>query len=171
MTVIRTTETLLALAEKVFLTTANALLLAMLVVNFLNIMSRLLFDLGIIWAFPLTGVMFVWVIFFSFFVIYRRGQDVAIDVVTRRMPPRLRAAASVFVAALVVGLMGLILAQAPVLVPRQVGTIDLIGIQRYWLAIPFFLSCFLIAVEFLLRLRLAVLELLSGADQPGKVPS
>ena len=168
---IRLTETFLALAEKVFLTTANGLLLAMLVVNFLNIMSRLLFDLGIIWAFPLTGVMFVWVIFFSFFVIYRRGQDVAIDVVTRRMPPRLRALSAVFVTALVVALMGLVLAQAPVLVPRQVGTIDLIGIQRYWLAVPFFLSCFLIAIEFLLRLRVAVLDLLTGGRAMEDIPS
>jgi TRAP-type C4-dicarboxylate transport system permease small subunit len=149
-------ETLLALAEKVFMTIANALLFAMLAVNFLNIMSRLLLDVGIIWAFPLTSVLFVWVIFFSFFVIYRRGQDVAIDVLTRRMPARLRAATEAFVALVVVGLMLLVLAQAPVLLPRQVGAIDLIGMQRYWLAVPFFLSCGLIALEFLLRLRLAV---------------
>ena len=113
--------------------------------------------------------MFVWVIFFSFFVIYRRGQDVAIDVVTRRMSPRLRALTTAFVAFIVVALMALVLAQAPVLVPKQVGTIDLIGIQRYWLAIPFFLSCFLIGVEFLLRLRVAVLALLEGRAQPEDV--
>jgi TRAP-type C4-dicarboxylate transport system permease small subunit len=167
VTVIRHTETLLALAEKVFLTIANALLLAMLVVNFLNIMSRLILDKGIIWAFPLTGVLFVWVIFFAFFVIYRRGQDVAIDVVTRRMPDRLRMGVEAFVAFVVVALMLLVLAQAPVLVPKQVGTIDLIGIQRYWLAVPFFLSCLLITVEFLLRLRAAVLAFQDTAAEQG----
>lgn len=165
MRLVATTEKLLALAEKAFLVIANGLLFTMLAVNFLNIMSRLLFDKGIIWAFPLTSVLFVWVIFFSFFVIYRRGQDVAIDVLTRRMSTRVRAATEAFVAVIVIALMGLILAQAPVLVPKQVGTIDLIGIQRYWLAVPFFMSCFLIAVEFVLRLRSAVLAFRGIPDE------
>ncbi|MBV6658268.1 MAG: TRAP transporter small permease [Devosiaceae bacterium] len=141
---------------------ANGLLFAMLAINFVNITSRFLFDKGIIWVFPLTSVFFVWMIFFSFFVIYRRGQDVAIDIATRRMPPRVAAATEAFVCFIVVGLMILILAQAPVLIPRQVGTIDLIGIQRYWLAIPFFFSCFLIAVEFVLRLRGSIRTLTQG---------
>ncbi len=157
MTLVGLIERGLAVAEKLFLTIANTLLLAMLVVNFANIMLRLTLDEAIIWAFPLTSVLFVWVIFFSFFVIYRRGQDVAIDVLTRRMPDRLKATVEAFVAFIVVALMGIVLAQAPILIPRQVGTIDLIGMQRYWLAVPFFLSCFLIAVEFLLRLRTAIL--------------
>ena len=168
---IRLVETFLALAEKAFMAIANALLFAMLVVNFLNILWRALFDKGIIWAFPLTGVMFIWAIFFSFFVIYRRGQDVAIDVVTRRMPPRLRAITAAFVACVIVGLMVLVLAQAPVLLPRQVGAIDMIGIQRYWLAVPFFLSCLLIAVEFALRFRLAVMAAIGGGLHNGEIGS
>ncbi len=164
MRLVQGIERCLALAEKAFLFIANSLLFAMLVINFINIASRLLFDKAIIWAFPLTGVFFVWVIFFSFFVIYRRGQDVAIDILTRRMPERLRAATEAFVAVIVIALMVLVLAQAPVLVPRQVGTIDLIGIQRYWLAVPFFLSCFLIAIEFVLRLRSSIRALLDITD-------
>ena len=166
---IRLVETFLALAEKVFMAIANALLFAMLVVNFLNILWRFLFDKGIIWAFPLTGVMFIWAVFFSFFVIYRRGQDVAIDVVTRRMAPRLRAITAAFVALVIVSLMLLVLAQAPVLLPRQVGAIDMIGIQRYWLAVPFFLSCLLIALEFTLRFRLAVMAAIGAGTQNGEI--
>lgn len=156
MTVVRTTERFLTLAEKFFLAIANSLLFAMLAINFANIASRFIFDKGIIWAFPLTGVFFVWVIFFSFFVIYRRGQDVAVDVLTRRMPDRLRFATEAFVALIVLALMITVLAQLPVILPRQVGTIDLVGIQRYWLTVPFFLSCFLITIEFVLRLRTAI---------------
>lgn len=147
---------------------ANILLAVMLAINFANITSRLLFDVGLIWVFPVTGVLFVWVVFFSFFVIYRRGQDVAIDVLTRRMPARLRAGTEAFVALVVVGLMGIVIAQAPVLLPRQVGVMDLVGIQRYWLSVPFFLSCLLIAVEFLLKLRGAILAMAApheGQDQ------
>lgn len=155
-------EALLGRAEGAFLGLANGLLVVMLVINLANILSRLVLDIGIIWVFPWTEVLFVWMIFFAFFVIYRRGQDVTIDVLTRRLPPALRRAAQVFVALAVLVLMGLILAQAPVLLPRQVGRIDMVGIQRYWLILPFFLSCTLIALDFLMRL-LAALGLVRGA--------
>ena len=152
------------MAEKVFLAIANVLLLAMLAINFVNIASRLLFDVGIIWVFPLTNVMFVWVIFFAFFVIYRRGQDVAIDVITRRLPARVQALVQIFVSLVVIGLMAIVLAQAPTLIPRQVGMIDLIGIQRYWLSVPFFFSCTLIIVQFALHFAAALAALRTGAS-------
>jgi TRAP-type C4-dicarboxylate transport system permease small subunit len=155
-------EAVLKGAERAFLAIANGLLFAMLAINLANILSRLAFDIGLIWVFPWTEVLFVWAIFFAFYVIYRRGQDVTIDVLTRRFPFRLRMAAEIFVALAVLTLMGLVLAQAPVLLPRQVGRIDLVGIQRYWLIMPFFASCILIALDFLMRLRVAVLALLKG---------
>ena len=152
------------MADKVFLAIANVLLLAMLAINFVNIASRLFFDVGIIWVFPLTNVMFVWVIFFAFFVIYRRGQDVAIDVITRRLPARVQALIQMFVSVVVIGLMAIVLAQAPTLIPRQVGMIDLIGIQRYWLSVPFFFSCTLIIVQFALHFATALAALRTGAS-------
>ena len=164
MTPVPFIEAGLAMAEKVFLAIANVLLLAMLAINFVNIASRLLFDVGIIWVFPLTNVMFVWVIFFAFFVIYRRGQDVAIDVITRRLPARVQALIQMFVSVVVIGLMAIVLAQAPTLIPRQVGMIDLIGIQRYWLSVPFFFSCTLIIVQFALHFATALAALRTGAS-------
>ncbi|MFN3936149.1 MAG: TRAP transporter small permease [Gemmobacter sp.] len=152
----------LGLAEKAFLAAANGLMILMLAINLANILSRLLFDKGIIWVFPLTAVLFVWTIFLGFYVIYRRGSDITIDILTRRLPPRLAAAIAALVAALSIGLMALILWQAQVLVPRQVGRIDMVGIQRYWLAAPLWASCALILLEFVLRLRQAILDFLSG---------
>ena len=164
MTPVPFIEAGLAMAEKVFLAIANVLLLAMLAINFVNIASRLLFDVGIIWVFPLTNVMFVWVIFFAFFVIYRRGQDVAIDVITRRLPARVQALIQMFVSVVVIGLMAIVLAQAPTLIPRQVGMIDLIGIQRYWLSVPFFFSCTLIIVQFALHFAAVLAALRTGVS-------
>lgn len=148
----RALDVLLTWAERAFLTIANGLMLTMLAINLANILSRLFFDIGIIWVFPWTEVLFIWCIFFSFYVIYRRGQDVAIDVLTRRLPDKLRAATEILVMALVIGLMALILWQATILLPRQVGRVDMVGIQRYWLSIPLFVSCSLILIDFLLRL-------------------
>ncbi|WP_052341225.1 TRAP transporter small permease [Salinarimonas rosea] len=146
----------LSAADRIFLAAANGLLLAMLAINLANILSRLILDLGIIWVFPWTGVLFVWTIFLGFFCIYRRGQDVAVDVLVRRLPDRGRAFVRVLVDLLALSLLATILAQAPTLIPRQVGVIDLVGIQRYWLSVPLFVSCFLIACQFVLDLRDAV---------------
>ncbi|WP_265516798.1 TRAP transporter small permease [Nitratireductor luteus] len=140
----------LGVCERVFLIAANGLLLVMLAINLANILSRLFLDLGIIWVFPWTGVLFVWMVFLGFFVIYRRGQDISIDILVRKFGPKLQAAFRILVGLIVIGLLVLILYQAPILVPRQVGQIDLVGIQRYWLSVPFFVSCFLIVLQFLL---------------------
>jgi TRAP-type C4-dicarboxylate transport system permease small subunit len=155
----RTIDTGLGWAERAFIAGANGLLLGMLAINLANILLRLAIDKGIIWVFPWTGVLFVWSIFLAFFVIFRRGQDIAIDILTRRLPPRLAAAIEAFVACLVIGLMLVILWQAPTLIPKQVGRIDLVGIQRYWLAAPLWVSCALIALQYLLNLRISVLKM------------
>jgi TRAP-type C4-dicarboxylate transport system permease small subunit len=160
----RALDRLLGRAEQLFLLGANVLLFTMLAINLANILSRLIWDKGIIWVFPWTGVLFVWAIFLAFFVIFRRGQDISIDIVTRRLPARLAAGAAGLVAIVVIGLMLLILWQAPVLVPRQVGRIDLVGIQRYWLAAPLWVSCVLIALQYVLHLRLALIGLVEGRD-------
>lgn len=160
----RAIDTGLGWAERLFLAGANGLLLTMLAINLANILSRLIFDIGLIWVFPWTGVLFVWVIFLAFYVIFRRGQDITIDILTRRLPPRLAALVAGLVALAVIGLMVVVLAQAATLIPRQVGRIDLVGIQRYWLSAPLWVSCVLIILQYLLHLRLAVLGLLHGID-------
>lgn len=151
-------------AERLFLAGANGLLLTMLAINLANILSRLIWDKGIIWVFPWTGVLFVWAIFLAFFVMFRRGQDISIDVVTRRLPARAAALVAILVALLVIGLMLLVLSQAPTLIPRQVGRIDLVGFQRYWLAAPLWASCALIVLQYVLNLRLAVIGFIEGRD-------
>lgn len=149
-------ERALTAAEKVFLCAANALLVGMLSINLVNILSRLILDKGILWVFPWTRVMFVWMVFCGFFVVYRRGTDITVDFVVRRLGPRGRSVVRIVVDAMVLGLLGLILSQAPELLPRQVGNLDLVGIQRYWLAVPFYVAAALIAVHFLVDLARAL---------------
>lgn len=155
----------LGLCERVFLPAANGLLMVMLAINLANILSRLFLNTGIIWVFPWTGVLFVWMIFLGFFVIYRRGQDITIDILVRQFGPGTQAVLRIMVDLIVIGLFALILYQAWTLVPRQVGRIDLVGIQRYWLSIPFFVSCVLIIAQFVLDI-LRALSVLRGDTQP-----
>jgi TRAP-type C4-dicarboxylate transport system permease small subunit len=156
--VIRLLDGTLAAFEKVFLVAANVLLLTILATNLVNILSRLLFDIGIIWVFPWTRVMFVWMVFLAFFVIYRRGTDITVDFVVGLLPAALRRWIRVAVDLLVVALLVTVLAQVPTLLPRQVGNLDLVGIQRYWLAVPFYVSCVLVLLQFVLDLARTVTQ-------------
>ena len=149
---IRAVDALLDGAERAFLGVANTLLLAMLAINVVNILSRLVRDVAFVWVFPWTGVLFTWAVFLGIYVVYRRGQDISLDILTRRFPTPVARVVEIVVTAIILGLIGIVLWQAPTLVPRQVGRIDFVGIQRYWLSIPLFVSLALVAAHFALRI-------------------
>ena len=165
---LRGLDRLLAAAERVFFVAANGALVAMLAINLVNIASRLLRDQAFIWVFPWTTVLFVWMVFLGFFVLYRRREDVVVDFLHLRMPARIRNAVSIGTNLVVVALMAVILSQLPELLPRQVGNMDYVGLQRYWLAVPFYASCALIAIEFA---RDAAVRLLGHPSPEGADPS
>lgn len=164
-------ERILSLAEKVFFVSANSALIAMLVINTANILSRLALERGIIWVFPWTTVLFVWMVFLGFFVIYRRNRDIVVDIVYKAMGRRSQTVVSVFTNLIVIALMAVILAQAPSLLPRQVGNMDYVGLQRYWLAVPFYVTCLLILLDFVrdtgIRLQRGAREA-DAAREPGE---
>ncbi len=143
-------ERLLGVCERLFHIAANALLAIMLAINLANIVSRLLFDRGLVWVFPWTTVMFVWMTFLGFFVVYRRSKDITVDFVIERLGGTARHASRLFVNAAVLALMAVLLWEAPDLLARQVGVIEMVGLQRYWLSVPLFTSCVLIGLHFIL---------------------
>lgn len=146
---LRWLDRFLGLAEKVFFASANALLIIILFINIANIGSRALFDRGLIWVFPWTRVLFVWMVFMGFYVIYRRHRDIKVDILYKTFPKRVQNAVTIGTNMIVIVLMAVILREAPNLLPRQVGNMDYVGLQRYWLAVPFYVSCGLILLEFL----------------------
>lgn len=154
----------LDVSAQVFLAVANALLFVMLAINVANILSRPLTGKGLIWVFPWTETLFVWAVFFAFYAFFRRNQDVAIDLLTRRFSARAQVICELVITAIVIVFLVVLLKQALVLVPKQVGKIDMVGIQRYWLSIPFFVSCFMIALHFLTRVVTLIAALKSGAE-------
>lgn len=163
---IRLLDRFLALAERVFFVGANSMLLVILFINIANIASRAVFERGIIWVFPWTVVLFVWMVFLGFFVIYRRNSDIKIDILYRALSPRLQNIVSIVTNVIIMGLMAVILLQAPTLLPRQVGNMDYVGLQRYWLAVPFYVSCALILLDFL---RDTLARLVDGPPSGGEI--
>ena len=161
-------DRLLAAAEKVFFVGANLCLVIILAINTANITSRFVFDRGIIWVFPWTTVLFVWMVFLGFFVLYRQNSDIAVDLLHRNLPERLRNGVSILTNLIIMALMAVILIQAPTLLPRQMGNMDYVGLQRYWLAVPFYASCGLILLEFLRDTAERLLTGQSRRDKPAE---
>jgi len=150
-------ERALGLCERLFLALANLCLAVMLLASMANIASRALFDKGIVWVFPWSVVLFVWMTFFGFFVVYRRGKDITVDFLIDRLGDRARFASRLLVDALVIGLMLVMLYQAPHTIRGQVGSIEMVGLQRYSMSIPLFVTAALIATDFLLDMIKALL--------------
>jgi TRAP-type C4-dicarboxylate transport system permease small subunit len=150
-------ERALGLCERLFLALANMCLAVMLVSNMANIASRALFDKGIVYVFPWSVVLFVWMTFLGFFVVYRRGKDITVDFLIDRLGGRARTASRLLVDTLVIGLMLVMLYQAPHIIRSQVGVIEMVGMQRYTMSIPLFVTAALIAIDFLLDMIKALL--------------
>jgi TRAP-type C4-dicarboxylate transport system permease small subunit len=138
----------------------------MLVANMANIASRALFDKGIIYVFPWSIVLFVWMTFFGFFVVYRRGKDITVDFLIDRLGDRARLASRLLVDVLVISLMLVMLTQAPHIIRSQVGTIEMVGLERYSLSVPLFVTAALIALDFALDMIKAVLGYPERAHEP-----
>lgn len=156
----------LGLCERLFLALANACLAVMLFANMANIASRALFDKGIVWVFPWSVVLFVWMTFLGFFVVYRRGKDITVDFLIDRLGSGARVTSRLLVDALVIGLMLVMLYQAPHIIRGQVGVIEMVGLQRYTMSIPLFVTAALIAVDFLLDMIKAMMGRPERAHEP-----
>jgi TRAP-type C4-dicarboxylate transport system permease small subunit len=138
-----------------FLWAANLCLFLMLVGTAATILLRPL-DISFYWLWPWTMQVFVWMSFIGFFVVYRRGKDIAVDFVMRRLGSFAMAASRWFVILVVLLVIGVILMEMPVILESQVGVIDGVmtpwgeELERYTLSIPLAASCLLIVVNALL---------------------
>ena len=146
----RLVDRLLGVCERLFLVLANACLGIMLVINMANIASRALFDKGIQWVFPWSVVLFVWMTFFGFFVLYRMRRDITVDFLVDRIGPSARFATRLLVNFIILMLMGIMLWHGPQILASQAGDIEMVGLERFWMSVPLFLSCILISITFIL---------------------
>lgn len=151
-------------AERLFLAIANLLLAAMLAINILNIFWRGVSGKNLNFVWPWTTLLFVWMTFFGFFVIYRQAKDITVDYFVDRIGERARVATRFLSGLITVGLMTLLLLEAPRTLASQVGDMELIPLERYWMSVPLFLSAALVALHFLLDLMKAA----AGIPEPRK---
>ncbi|UCE31570.1 MAG: TRAP transporter small permease subunit [Burkholderiales bacterium] len=154
----------LAGAERLFFVLANGCLLAMLALNVVNIAWRGTVDESLNFVWPWTGLLFVWMSFFGFFVVYRKGKDITVDFFVDLAGPWARRLTRVLSDLIILVLMLLLLIEAPRTLESQVGDMELIELQRYWMSVPLFASAALVGMHFLLDLIDAAL----GIAEPRK---
>lgn len=149
-------ERILMAAERLFLVLANVALAAMLGINIANIVWRGIAGQNLNFVWPWTTLLFVWMTFFGFFVIYRRAKDITVDYFVDLLGHKALVATRVLSDVIIIALMALLLHEAPRTLASQVGDMELIPLQRYWMSVPLFISAALIALHFLLDLGKAV---------------
>jgi TRAP-type C4-dicarboxylate transport system permease small subunit len=148
---LRAANRLLDGASGVFLVIAELMIVAMLVMNFANILLRNLGGASLLWVAPWTGVLMVWSVFFAFYVMYRRNLDIKLTFFVGRWGEgaqrKLRLLASLV--GIVVTLV--IVLETTQILARQRGILELVGLQRYWLSVPLIASSALLVAHFLVE--------------------
>ncbi len=154
---VESADRLLGYCERLFLALANGCLGILLTINILNIASRAIWDRGLQWVFPWSTVLFVWMTFFGFYVVYRMRSDISVDFFYDRLGRRGQMIVRQFVNLLILVLMGVMVWHGPEIIERQAGIIEqvyFLGIQmeRFTLAVPLFVTCGLIFLNYLVDL-------------------
>ena len=143
----RALDTVLSVCERLYVVLANTCLAVMLLSNATNIASRAVLDQAISWVFPWTMVLFVWMVFLGFFIFVRRGRSIAVEFVLHRTTGLTTRILELFINAVILTVLGVILSTVPENLREQVGELEMVGLQRYALSIPLFVSCALICLH------------------------
>lgn len=159
-------DQLLLRLRNVFVVVANLILAAMLVANAVNITWRAVFGTAFNPVFPWTVLGFVWLTFIGFYIFVHDRRDVVVDLLTARLPVPLRRAAAFLAIAVVVAMLIIVLTTAPRLIASQGDRLNMVGLPRFSLGVPLFVSSVLVLVTTLRRIP----EIWRGAPEHAHVP-
>jgi TRAP-type C4-dicarboxylate transport system permease small subunit len=141
-------------------------LVVMFATNIFNIILRALFNYSFIWIFPLTIFLFMWMTFFGAYVIYRRKREITVDFIYNMLPEAGRKWITFVSNILIIGLMLLLLIHAPRLIHAQMSPMQVLKIPRYFQAVPLFLFCIVLSLDFLYE----TVKLIQGDKSTYAVP-
>ncbi|WP_319519873.1 TRAP transporter small permease subunit [uncultured Martelella sp.] len=139
------------LAER-FQQAATVILIVILALNAANILYRLTMGTDIGPVLPWTMLLFVWMVFVGFFPLCHMGSDVAVEFLTNRMGPAGQKVIALSTDLLTFLLTGFLLFQAPRVIASQVGALPMVGLERYWLSVPLFISCAALMLDSIIQL-------------------
>jgi TRAP-type C4-dicarboxylate transport system permease small subunit len=111
-------------------------LAVMVAVNMLQIFFRYVLNDAFVWVYPLTMLLFIWMTFLGAFIVYHQRKNIVVGFLVDRLPGLPRHGVQLASDFLIIFLLGLILAQAPVLIRQQSSTMQIISLPRYVQVIP-----------------------------------
>jgi len=143
-----------------------ALLAAMTLLTFVQVVLRYAFNSGLVWALEATVYLFGWLVLIGMSHGVRTGTHIAVDVVTKRLAPPARKVVALLGAALVFVYVALMFTGGFTLVRR----LYVFGNLAHDIPLPrwLLLSCIPIGFALLgLRLVQATIAIARGAQPPG----
>ncbi len=145
---------------------AAALLAAMTLLTFVQVVLRYAFNSGLVWALEATVYLFGWLVLIGMSHGVRTGTHIAVDVVTKHLGPAARKVVALLGAGLVFVYIALMFTGGFTLVRR----LYVFGNLAHDIPLPrwLLLSCLPIGFALLgLRLVQATIEIARGAQPPG----
>lgn len=131
----------------------NAVLLAtMLGINAINIVVRGVADDALDWVWPWTMTLFVWWVLLALFPLYRLRKDVSIYFLLRHSRPRFERVLGTFVHLVILVAMAVLVYMGPERLASARGTIEIVGLPRWWLVVPLIFSASLVALDALVNI-------------------
>jgi TRAP-type C4-dicarboxylate transport system permease small subunit len=154
---------------------AGGLIAVMLALALAQIVSRGVFHYSLDWAEELARVSLVWSVLLVAPYAYRKGAHVAIVSFAEALPPRLLAATSLLINALVVWIVAVLFLESFAFWRRGLeittATLDLKMAWIYWIVPAAFAMLLLVGVELIGRLVLHVGGGKSGIVMEGAMPA
>jgi len=136
----------------------------MVVLAPLQILLRNLFDQGIGWADPLIRVLVLWVGLMGAVAAARGDRHISIDAVSRMVSPRTRVGVGLITSSFTVVVCALVAWHSGRFVwdEKTYGSVAFSGIPAWMLEVVIPVAFALIAIRYLLRLRLGLRDLIRG---------
>jgi len=148
----RAVDRVLDLVAGMFQAVAGSFLAIMVTINLANIILRNLGQPSLLWVSPWTGLLMVWSVFLAFYVMYHRNLDIVLMILVQRLGPVGLKFSRLLTALAGLLVVGVLLAEAPQIFARQRGTMELIGLTRYWISAPMLASAFMLSIHFVVDL-------------------
>jgi TRAP-type C4-dicarboxylate transport system permease small subunit len=126
---------------------ATTLLGVIVALQTLNIALRFVQIREFTFVMPWSAVLFVWVTFLGFFVISRMRRDVTLDFVVARLGRAGDVAARALADVVIILVAVAIVSQAGRILELQGGTLEMVGLPRWVMSFPLFVSSALILVD------------------------
>ncbi len=133
-------EKILNVIEKVETVAMVVFLAIMTGLNALGIITRVLFGRSFVWIYPLTLLLFSWLVFIGAAVVFCRKEYIIVEYFVNFLPYRWRRWINIIVNFLVMGFFVFILTKALMIVEMQAQKMQVIRLPRYTQSLPLFIG-------------------------------